>query len=609
MSILLDRLVKRFGPQAVVDRLSLEIRDGELFVLLGASGSGKSTALRMVAGLVEPDAGKVFLHGADVTQMPPQKRGIGFVFQNYSVFRHMTAAANVEFGLRIRGVAAAERLRRREELLDLVGLGGLGPRYADQLSGGQQQRVALARALAYEPSVLLLDEPFGALDVRIRAQLRRTLKDIQRQLRVTTVLVTHDQEEAFELADRIGLMERGRLLETAEPETLYYRPRTLSAAAFVGGGAVLVGRARGGRALFGPVVVPLAEPGRHEEESRVRLLLRPEQVTLCATPPAAGQGQLLGHGTVLETSFLGALRRVRVRLPAPPDVRQASPPLPSGEVGLVLEASAPADAPPPSGEAWVVVRGGHVLDPPRSRILLCTRGGGGPFALARRLQAALDGVVDVLALAESADEVAGLEAALAQRAAAEDLDAAAVRVRVAELGRGVEAEQGGGWDLIIARWPDPPLGSPRLLREVLRSARAPVLLVRGDRSEITRVLICTAVGEPGKSDVRIGGRLARRLGASATLFHAALPDGPPSELVRLHLERGLATLRTLEVPGKTRVRESEEAADAIVAEAREGEYDLVVIGRPRSLGAAGARSVLRLLGETGRSLLIVPPEE
>jgi len=211
MSIVLENLTKYYGGRRIVDRVSLEIADGELFVLLGSSGSGKSTVLRLIAGLARVDSGTVNLFGRDVTSVPAQERGVGFVFQNYSIFRHMTVAKNIEFGLRLRGVPRADRRRKSDELLELIGLGGLGDRYSHQLSGGQQQRVALARALAYEPRVLLLDEPFGALDAKIRSQLRRTLRDLQRALHVTTILVTHDQEEAFELADRIGVVERGRL--------------------------------------------------------------------------------------------------------------------------------------------------------------------------------------------------------------------------------------------------------------------------------------------------------------------------------------------------------------------------------------------------------------
>ncbi|HEY2737890.1 MAG TPA: ABC transporter ATP-binding protein, partial [Thermoanaerobaculia bacterium] len=278
MSIVLDRLSKRFGNQTVVSRVSLEIEDGELFVLLGASGSGKSTVLRLIAGLSVPDSGTIQLRGRDVTDLAPQEREIGFVFQNYSIFRHMSVAENIEFPLKIRKVPAEERTRRREELLDLVGLGGLGGRYAHQLSGGQQQRVALARSLAHKPSVLLLDEPFGALDVKIRGQLRRNLREIQQKLKVTAILVTHDQEEGFELADRVGLMDRGALLEVGHPETLYAKPRTLFGATFLGAGTVLVGRARGNEARLGDLALPIPPEVEHEEGSRVRVLFRPEQV-------------------------------------------------------------------------------------------------------------------------------------------------------------------------------------------------------------------------------------------------------------------------------------------------------------------------------------------
>ena len=234
MSIVLEHLTKSYGGLSVVRDVSLEIGDGELCVFLGPSGSGKSTILRIVAGLTDSDSGRVLLHGRDVTRVPPQKRGVGFVFQHYALFRHMTIAENVEFALRVRRVAPAERAQRRDELLEMVGLGGYGTRRPDQLSGGQQQRVALARALAHRPEVLLLDEPFGALDARIRAEIRSTVRRIQRELGVTMIFVTHDQEEAFELADRIAVLNHGRLLERGSPRELYLHPSTEFTATFLG---------------------------------------------------------------------------------------------------------------------------------------------------------------------------------------------------------------------------------------------------------------------------------------------------------------------------------------------------------------------------------------
>src|SRR5262245_47697188 len=249
--------MKRYQGHAVVNDVSLEVADGEFFVLLGPSGSGKTTVLRMIAGLTEIEVGRVLLRGRDVTHLPPQRREVGLVFQNYALFPHMSAAQNIEFALRVRKIPASERRRRRDELLDLVGLSGLGDRAPRQLSGGQQQRVALARALAHRPEVLLLDEPFGALDARIRSDLRRTIRAIQRELKITTVFVTHDQEEAFELADRLGVMNFGRLLEVGPPEELYLRPQTEFVATFLGKANLMLGECVPEGVRLGPVRFPL----------------------------------------------------------------------------------------------------------------------------------------------------------------------------------------------------------------------------------------------------------------------------------------------------------------------------------------------------------------
>src|SRR5690606_12530815 len=242
MSITLERVTKRYHGQPVVNDVSLEVAEGEFFVLLGPSGSGKSTLLRAIAGLAEIDGGRIALHGNDVTDVGARERGVGFVFQNYALFRHLTVAENIEFALRVRCVKAAERRARRHELLKLVALEGYEQRLPTQLSGGQQQRVAVARALAHRPPVLLLDEPFGALDAKIREELRRTIRAVQRELGITTVLVTHDQEEAFAMADRVGVMNLGRLLEAGEPHTLYARPATRFVATFLGAANLLLAR-------------------------------------------------------------------------------------------------------------------------------------------------------------------------------------------------------------------------------------------------------------------------------------------------------------------------------------------------------------------------------
>jgi len=225
---------KSFGDFVALDDVSLEIPDGSLTALLGPSGSGKSTLLRIVAGLEQPDRGVVEIHGADATGLPPQRRGIGFVFQHYPAFKHMTVRDNVAFGLKIRKEPKARVRERVDELLGVVGLAGYHERYPNQLSGGQRQRMALARALAVEPRVLLLDEPFGALDAKVRAELREWLRRLHDEVHVTTVLVTHDQEEAMAIADHIAVMDEGRIEQVGAPRELYDQPANGFVMSFLG---------------------------------------------------------------------------------------------------------------------------------------------------------------------------------------------------------------------------------------------------------------------------------------------------------------------------------------------------------------------------------------
>src|SRR5213076_2860188 len=303
MSITLDQVTKQYAGAPVVNDVSLDIGDGEFFVLLGPSGSGKSTLLRAIAGLSGVDHGRIALHGRDVTHVAARKRGVGLVFQNYALFRHMTVAENIEFALRVRHVRARERGRRRQELLRLPA----------QLSGGQQQRVAVARALAHKPEVLLLDEPFGALDAKIREELRRTIRQVQRELNITTVLVTHDQEEAFALADRIGVMNLGRLLECGRPHDLYSRPATRFVATFLGAANLLLARRTPDGIQMGANTVAAAERSADVDEREVVAVVRPEEVEVAASREALSSGYL-ARGVVAEVVFTGALESLRVRL-------------------------------------------------------------------------------------------------------------------------------------------------------------------------------------------------------------------------------------------------------------------------------------------------------
>jgi len=234
MAIGVRQVTKRFGEFVALDDVSLAIPSGSLTVLLGPSGSGKSTLLRVIAGLEVPDAGEVTIFETDATPLPPQKRGVGFVFQHYAAFKRMTVRDNVGFGLKIRKRPKKEIRERVDELLELVQLEGLAERYPSQLSGGQRQRMALARALAVEPQVLLLDEPFGALDARVRKELRTWLRRLHDEVHVTTVLVTHDQEEAMEVADRVAVINNGRIEQYGKPRDLYEHPASEFVMTFVG---------------------------------------------------------------------------------------------------------------------------------------------------------------------------------------------------------------------------------------------------------------------------------------------------------------------------------------------------------------------------------------
>ena len=309
VEVRLEGLSRHYGPVVALDRLDLTLRPGELVALLGPSGCGKTTTLRLLAGLEDADGGRVVVGGRDLTRVPANKRDMGMVFQAYSLFPHMTVRQNVAFGLRLRRVGAAERDQRAVDMLNLVGLAEQAKRYPHQLSGGQQQRVALARALAIEPQVLLLDEPLSALDAKVRAQLRDQIRRIQLEVGITTLFVTHDQEEALAIADRVGVMREGHIEQLAPPTEVYARPATSFVAEFVGLSNRLAGEVRGGSVIVRGFTLPLVE--RETPDGQVVALVRPEAVTL-ASDDAPESGLLAG--TVIAVTFLGATSRVTVDL-------------------------------------------------------------------------------------------------------------------------------------------------------------------------------------------------------------------------------------------------------------------------------------------------------
>jgi len=308
-------LSKSFKAARVLADVSFDVGEGEALVLLGASGSGKTTILRIIAGLERPDAGSVHLHGRDVTELPARERGVGVIFQSYALFPRMRVEENIAYGLRIRGRRRREIKEKVEELLDLVNLKEHRKKFPSQLSGGQQQRVAIARTLAYEPQVLLFDEPFGALDAQTRVHLRREIRALLRKINVPAVFITHDQEEALELGDRIAVLHAGHLEQVGTPEEVYNRPETEYVATFLGAANLLLGVAGGGRVELGTVSLEAgAEAARFREGQSVKLVFRPEDVCLSIEGALPEGCRRLTNGVVEEKHFVGAYERLTVRL-------------------------------------------------------------------------------------------------------------------------------------------------------------------------------------------------------------------------------------------------------------------------------------------------------
>jgi putative spermidine/putrescine transport system ATP-binding protein len=314
--IRLVSLTKTYGEGNAVSAIDLHIGEGEFFSLLGPSGCGKSTTLRMIAGFIKPSAGKILIGSDDVTALPPEKRDIGIVFQNYAIFPHMNVAENIAFGLKLRKREKNEITWRVTEALKQVGLTGYGERYQRQLSGGEQQRVALARVLVTEPRILLLDEPLSALDKGLREEMKFWIKDLQKKLGITTVYVTHDQDEALTMSDRIGVMSKSRIVQIGTPQEIYERPRTLFVTSFIGHSNVLDVTVRersgdgvtvdlAGRALRARAAGSVA-PG-----SAAKLVVRPENVLIGG---AVGEGDMRLDATVLSETYQGAIVRYRLRV-------------------------------------------------------------------------------------------------------------------------------------------------------------------------------------------------------------------------------------------------------------------------------------------------------
>ncbi|RDV02251.1 ABC transporter ATP-binding protein [Undibacter mobilis] len=322
-TIQIRNLTKRYAGNAVVDRVSLDVADGEFVTLLGLSGSGKSTTLMTVAGFVDPDEGAIIISGRDVTALEPEKRNLGVVFQNYALFPHLNVFDNIAFPLKMRGVAKAKIETEVGRVLDLVSLQGYGQRRISQLSGGQQQRIALARALVFAPRVLLMDEPLGALDRQLREQLQTEIRRIHRQLGVTILYVTHDQEEALSMSDRIAIMAHGRIQQVGTPSEIYLSPSNRFVAGFFGESNFLdvsLERSDGSNVILRPKTAPgIALRAAHRQQSGgtpASVMVRPEAIAIDTASDATFDNNLAG--TVEHIDFLGATTRIVVRTEAGP---------------------------------------------------------------------------------------------------------------------------------------------------------------------------------------------------------------------------------------------------------------------------------------------------
>lgn len=296
-AIKFDSVSRHFGDVKAVDGADLEIRDGEFFSMLGPSGSGKTTCLRMIAGFDRPTSGRIFLYGQDVSDLPPYERDVNTVFQDYALFPHMTVADNIAYGLMVKNVAKAERIKRADEMLDLVQLSGFGGRKPSQLSGGQRQRVALARALINHPKVLLLDEPLGALDLKLRQQMQVELKAIQKRVGITFIFVTHDQEEALTMSDRIALFHQGKIEQIGSPSEIYEHPASAFVAGFVGTSNLVSG-----------------EVAKRITGSDITFSIRPEKIHLGSINETAPSDNYTSDGTVRDVIYLGLYTRYLVEL-------------------------------------------------------------------------------------------------------------------------------------------------------------------------------------------------------------------------------------------------------------------------------------------------------
>ena len=629
MAIVLENIVKGFSGHLIVNKLNLTVNDGESFVLLGSSGSGKSTILRIIAGLLYPDEGKVFLNGNDVTNVAIQKRDIGFVFQNYAIFKHMSVLENVEFGLKIRKVKKDERRRQALSMLELVGLSGLGERFPNQLSGGQRQRVALARALVYKPKVLLLDEPFGALDVEIRSNLRKTLLDIQRTLNVTMILVTHDQEEAFELADRIGVIERGNLIEVGTPSELYYTPKKEFIAKFVGGGNVIVGREKDKEIRIGSATLPFPKNAKsYEEGAPVRVLFRPEMVKFSKSDLQSSDKNLfnIGVGELKKFSFQGSMTKLLFELESLTGARPVMPTLSYGQrfanIVCTTVSSEIQDDLKIGDKFNIFLKSYHVLEPSALKFIYLANNlkkKEGALTVGRELALSSHGTLNLFHVCERENEqedsllnLKKLKDSISDTNNNYHFD---VKVKTGKvLSSFIREVQEGYYDvsLIDASNVNSKISVQKLrnmIKNILILAGVPVLIGNNMSKGISKVLICTRCGEPGKVVLNFGARLSRHLTSKVTLFNVLDNKINKENLNKSKaissLEQGKTLFNIYNIKSDIKVTQGDFETETL-NEVFTNDYDLTILGAPIDQEKEVMELVKKIILTTKSCVLIVP---
>lgn len=589
MSLVLEQVTKWFDGYPALNNISCKVAEHELVVFVGPNGCGKSTLLQVLAGFTKAERGTILLDDQSLNHLPVAARSIGYVGPEYGLFPQMTVAENIAVGLRLRTVPVALQQQRCDTLLEMVGLGGWGNCLPKQLSAGQVVRAALARALAHEPRLLLLDEPFAHLDGNARIELQRTLQTLHNELPITTILATHDQSVAFALANRIGVMSLGRLLEFDTPEQLYRRPQTEFVATFLGSANILLGQVTEGGVRVGPYYFDLDEqPQLHhlDEARRVQVLFRPEDVVVVNSPKDL-HCPPLGRGELESVTFSGAFEWLRIRLPPIPGVRPLSPPIDYGGRSFVVEATRGQDQIQrlrlaPGDQVWVGLHHVHVLTHPGLRFLVLNDGSSeaqAAIALAGKMAQLTHARITLLSYGpKGIAQQTQAQQIFEKNGGRQPYELRTTSQSIEEFLSDEISRQ--PCDLIV-------LGQRaghnlQLAEKIMQSGDHHLLLVPQHQQVPKQALICVAQGEPGKQDVLFAGRLIRHLGTQATVF-TALPSIGRGQVTlqkaQAFLEGGVGALELLGVRADTAMHVGS-VVDGVTKQWRTKSYDLLVLGTP-----------------------------